>query len=146
MRADRAAVNQFLIDFGAVNDLQAEHADDIGRMLKHLPTALGNVNKSFEPATGLVRFGLVQDNANPGCSYGTARRSPEDRSNRQPPKKLRCGGGGQSAAADTSGGATNLDGSAAFIPGVDMLGSSTAPGLPARMADWSWTLFYLYGV
>ena len=151
MRADRAAVNEFLIDFGAVNDLQAEHADDIGRLLLHLPTALGRINKAFEPDTGLVRFGLVTDTANPACSYGTSRRSPEDRSERRPPKNLRCGteGGRQAAAgtsADTSGSATNVDGSAAFIPGVDMFDASTAPSLPARMADWSWTLFYLNGV
>ncbi len=151
MREDRAAVNEFLIDLGAVNDLQAEHADDISRLLLHLPTALSRINKAFEPDTGLVRFGLVTDMGNPACSYGTARRSPEDRSERRPPKDIHCGteGGQQAAAdtsADTSGLATNIDGSAAFIPGVDMIGASAAPTLPARMSDWSWTLFYLNGV
>lgn len=145
MREDRAAVNEFLVDLGAVNDIQAAHADDLRRVLQHLPTALGRINKSFEPDTGLIRFGLVQDNENHGCNYGTDRRSPEDRSEKPPPKKARCEVP-QDAAADTSGGATNVDGSAAFIPGVDMLGASTAPSLPARMSDWSWTLFYLYGV
>ena len=146
MREDRAAVNEFLVDLGTVNDIQAAHADDLRRVLQHLPTALSRINKSFEPDTGLIRFGLVQDNENPGCNYGTDRRSPENRSERKPPKNARCEVQGQAAAADTSGGATNVDGSAAFIPGVDMLGESTAPGLPARMSDWSWTLFYLYGV
>ena len=146
MREDRAAVNEFLVDLGAVNDLQAEHADDLRRVLQHLPTALGRINKSFEPDTGLIRFGLVQDNENHGCNYGTPRRSVEDRSEKKPPKKARCEGPAQDAAADTSGGATNVDGSAAFLPGVDMLDTSTAPSLPARMSDWSWTLFYLYGV
>lgn len=140
---DRAAVNEFLIRFGEVNDIQAEHADDIGRLLQHLPTALAAVNNSFEPDTGLVRFGLVQDQENPGCSYGTPRRSPEDRSERPPPKKLRCGTTARDASSDSSS-STFDDGSAGFLPGVGTLGSDAS--LPARMSDWSWTLFYLYGV
>lgn len=147
MREDRAAINEFLIKLGAVNDLQAEHRDDLGRILQHLPSALNAVNRSFEPGTGLVRFGLVNDPENPSCTYATERRSPENRSERRPPKDLRCGlqSGQAASAADTSGAATNTDGSAAFLPGVGSIGTTTT-GLPARMSDWSWTLFYLYGV
>lgn len=145
LREDRAAVNEFLIRFGEVNDIQAEHADDIGRLLQHLPSALAGVNNSFEPDTGLVRFGLVQDTENPGCSYGTPRRSPEDRADRPPPKNLRCGTNAQQSSSDSSNSSAATDASAGFIPGLGMLGSDDA-SLPARMSDWSWTLFYLYGV
>lgn len=145
LREDRAAVNEFLIRFGEVNDIQAEHADDIGRLLQHLPSALAGVNNSFEPDTGLVRFGLVQDTDNPGCSYGTPRRSPEDRTDRPPPKNLRCGTNAQQSSSDSSNSSAATDASAGFIPGLGMLGSDDA-SLPARMSDWSWTLFYLYGV
>lgn len=145
LREDRAAVNEFLIRFGEVNDIQAEHADDIGRLLQHLPSALAGVNNSFEPDTGLVRFGLVQDTDNPGCSYGTPRRSPEDRTDRPPPKNLRCGTNSQQSSSDSSNSSAATDASAGFIPGLGMLGSDDA-SLPARMSDWSWTLFYLYGV
>lgn len=147
MREDRAAINEFLVDLGAVNDLQAEHGDDLRRILQHLPSALSAINRSFEPGTGLVRFGLVNDPENPSCTYATNRRSPEDRSDRPPPKDVRCGfQSGQATAADTSGTGTNGDGSAAFLPGVGSIGTTNTTGLPARMSDWSWTLFYLYGV
>ena len=64
-----------------------------------------------------------------------------------PPKKLRCQNtGGQSAVADTSGTPTNTDGSAVFIPGLDASAAGFLPSLPARMSNWSWTLFYLNGV
>jgi phospholipid/cholesterol/gamma-HCH transport system substrate-binding protein len=141
MREDRAAVNEFLVDFAQVNELQAEHADDLTRLMLHLPTALDRVNRSFEPDTGLVRFGLVTDTENPGCSYGTKRRPPEGRGDRPVPKKLRCGTQGQQAS-----------GTAASLESAFLLGSSFSPrgvggpSLPARMADWSWTLFYLNGI
>lgn len=146
LRENRAAVNKFLTTFGEVNDIQADHADDLSRILQHLPTALSGVNKSFEGGTGLIRFGLVQDNNNPACSYGTPRRSPEDRSDRPPPKNLRCGENAQRASA---AGAGQTDG-VGFLPGAGtptgtlVTGSTTS--LPSRMSDWSWTLFYLYGV
>lgn len=147
LREDRAAINEFLIRFGEVQDLQAEHADDVGRLLQHLPTALVSINNAFEPDTGLVRFGLVQDTANPGCSYGTPRRSPEDRTDNPPSKNARCAvAGSQSSSADTSGAPVGSDGAASLLPGLDTLGAGQSPSLPARMADWSWTLFYLYGV
>jgi phospholipid/cholesterol/gamma-HCH transport system substrate-binding protein len=145
LREDRAAVHEFLKDFAEVNAIQAAHGDDLKRLLQQLPSALGNVNKSFEPTTGLVRFGLIQEPENPACSYGSNRRPPEERGNRLPPKKLRCQNTGQQqAAVDTSGTPTNADGSAAFLPGVTAIDDSL--GLPARMSDWSWTLFYLHGV
>ena len=144
-REDRAAINEFLIRFGEVNDIQAAHRDDLGRILQHLPSALSGVNNSFEPDTGLVRFGLVQDTNNPGCSYGTARRSVEDRSKRLPPKNLRCGGGTGQASSDSSDSSAVADSSPGFLPSFGAP-SSDGGALPARMSDWSWTLFYLYGI
>ena len=146
LREDRVAVHEFLKKFAEVNEIQAAHGDDLRRLLNQLPTALGNVNKSFEPTTGLIRFGLIQEPENPACSYGSNRRPPEERANRLPPKRLRCTNSGQQqAVVDTSGTPTNIDGSAAFLPGVTSVGNASL-GLPARMSDWSWTLFYLHGV
>jgi ABC-type transporter Mla subunit MlaD len=147
LREDRAAVHEFLKKFAVVNEIQADHGDDLKRLLRQLPKALAGVNKSFEPSTGLIRFGLVTEPENPACSYGSNRRPPEDRSNRLPPKKLRCQNTGQQqrAVADTSGTPTNIDGSALFMPGVSALGDAGL-ALPARMSSWSWTLFYLNGV
>ena len=143
LRENRAAVNEFLIRFGEVNDIQADHGDDLKRILQHLPTALEGVNKSFEQGTGLVRFGLVQDQNNPGCSYGTPRRSPQDRSEQPPPKNARCGGNSQ--ASSTDGGAEQ-DAGVGFLPGAGSPTAGGASSLPSRMSDWSWTLFYLYGI
>lgn len=146
LRRDRAAVNEFLIDFAVVNELQAEHADDLTRLMLHLPTALDRVARTFEPATGLVRFGLVNDDENHSCSYGSRRRAPDDRSERSIPKNLRCGRQTQQASSltsDASGGDTSSPFLSGGFIGGDGLGG---PGLPARMADWSWTLFYLNGI
>jgi phospholipid/cholesterol/gamma-HCH transport system substrate-binding protein len=144
LRENRAAVNEFLIRFGEVNDIQADHEDDLSRILQHLPTALDGVNHSFEPSTGLIRFGLVQDQGNPACSYGTSRRSPEDRSERPPPKNLRCGNGAQEASSDEV--STDTSSGIGFLPGVGTPTTGSSPTLPSRMSDWSWTLFYLHGV
>jgi phospholipid/cholesterol/gamma-HCH transport system substrate-binding protein len=145
LREHRAAVNEFLSDFAEVNDLQAEHADDLRRLMTHLPTALDRINRSFEPDTGLVRFGLVTDPENPSCSYGSRRRPPEARDDRAIPKNLRCGTQGQASSSDSEGGA-GLPG-ASFLPGSELgMRGTGGPGLPARMADWSWTLFYLNGI
>lgn len=149
LRENRAAVNEFLVRFGEVNDIQADHEDDLKRILQHLPSALDGVNKSFEPGTGLIRFGLVQDTNNPACSYGRPRRSPQDRSERPPPKDLRCGNTArQASSADTSE-SDALDEQGAgigFLPGVGTPTVGGGPSLPSRMSDWSWTLFYLHGV
>ena len=144
LRQDRAALNEFISDFAEVNDLQAEHQDDLLRLLTHLPLALGNVNKTFEPATGLVRFGLVQDENRQPCSYGRPRNSPENRDTGPPPKNLRC----ESPPASSEAEGTNDRDPTAL---QELLSGGTSsfddgPSLPARMSDWSWTLFYLHGV
>lgn len=147
LRENRAAVNEFLIRFGEVNDIQADHEDDLSRILQHLPSALNGVNRSFEPGTGMIRFGLVQDQGNPACSYGTPRRSPEDRSEKRPPKHLRCGGDAQQdSRADLSRPTTKQDAGLGFLSGTGISGLGTNSALPSRMSDWSWTLFYLHGV
>jgi phospholipid/cholesterol/gamma-HCH transport system substrate-binding protein len=143
MRENRAAVNEFLSDFGEVNALQAEHADDLARLMVHLPSGLDRVNRSFEPDTGLIRFGLVTDPENGGCSYGTSRRPPEARTERAVPKKLRCGTQGQGDSSSSASASTEnpfLLGSTVSPRGVG------GPSLPPRMSDWSWTLFYLNGI
>jgi hypothetical protein len=144
LRENRAAVNEFLVRFGRVNAIQADHEDDLSRILQHLPTALTGVNRSFEQGTGLIRFGLVQDNNNPACSYGTPRRAPTDRSAQPPPKNARCGEDAQASAA--ASGTSSGDESIGFLPGSATSITGGAPSLPSRMTDWSWTLFYLYGI
>ena len=147
LRENRAAVNEFLVRFGEVNDIQADHEDDLSRILQHLPSALDGVNKSFEPGTGMIRFGLVQDQGNPACSYGTPRRSPEDRSENPPPKNLRCGAGAeQSSSSEQDSSAANADDSVGFLPGTGIPTLGSGSTVPSRMADWSWTLFYLHGI
>lgn len=149
LRRDRAALNEFISDFAEVNDLQAEHQDDLLRLLTNLPLALGNVNKTFEPATGLVRFGLVQDENRQPCSYGRPRKSPEDRDTGPPPKNLRCDSPPGSNGAATDGGAASDDRAPSALEELLSRGTSLlddGPSLPARMSDWSWTLFYLHGV
>lgn len=147
LREDQEAVDDFLISFGIVNDIQAEHADDLSRLLQHLPSALSGVNKTFEPGTGLVRFGLVQDNNNPACSYGSSRRPPHERSERRPAKDLRCGLTDEQAADEQRSGTAERPTSdpAGFLPGLDQE-AGAAGGLPQSMSGWSWTLFYLHGV
>jgi ABC-type transporter Mla subunit MlaD len=141
------AINKFLHEFALVNELQAQHADDLSALFLNLPTALDKINGAFEPDTGLVRFGLIQDNNNPACSYGTARRPPSDRSKRLPPKNAQCGSSGQQSTSSSSSPAPTQQ--SAPIPGVDdslSLEGLGGPGLPSRMADWSWTLYYLRGI
>jgi phospholipid/cholesterol/gamma-HCH transport system substrate-binding protein len=144
IRENRSELNEFLIKFAELNELQAEHAKDLNDIFVHLPTGLGTVVKTFEPATGLVRFGLVNDDANHACSYGTERRSPRDRSKKLPPKHARCrvhsgggGGGGAQASAPTSASTTEVGALAA---------DADKARLPARMSRWSWSLFYLNGM
>lgn len=153
LREDRAAVDEFVADFAEVNALQAEHGDDVARILQSLPSALNKIFTSFEPSTGLIRFGLVSDNNNPACSYGSERRPPEERGDRPIPKNLRCGGGPAGAASNSPSGAASGKGQSAadvsgsgFLPGLAGLVTDRAPALPARMSDWSWTLLYLNGV
>ena len=143
LREDRVAVNEFLRAFADLNELQARHSDDLLRLLTHLPIALGKFNKTFEPDTGLVRFGLVTDPNRQPCSYGRRRVSPENRDTGPPPKNFGC-----STEADQSPGPSRAATNDA--PPTSLLGEVTfsepGPRLPARMVDWSWTLFYLHGL
>ncbi len=145
LRRYRPAVNQFLTEFAEVNELQAEHAGDINSLFIHVPSALDRVVDSFEPSTGMVRFGLVNDNENHACSYGTPRRRPADRSPNPPPKNARCGG--TSSSSDAPG---TPDARSGSLPGVDassaLDGASDDLAVPQRMSEWSWTLFYLRGI
>ncbi|MDQ3940847.1 MAG: MCE family protein [Actinomycetota bacterium] len=147
LREHRPAVHQFLQQFGEVNELQAEHSDDLNRLFLSIPSALGNVVKSFEPSTGMVRFGLVNDNENHACSYGTERRRPSDRGLRLPPKNASCGGRSSArSSAPVAPGETSSSG----LPGVDdgfaIDAGSGSLAVPQRMSEWSWTLYYLRGI
>ena len=151
LREHRVGVNQFLHEFAIVNDIQARHSDDINELFLYLPDALDGVNNTFEPSTGLVRFGLVQDSGNHACSYGTERRRPSDRSPKLPPKNAHCAGASQSSSDSPAPAPRAEDGD---MPGVDdtlsiesgeTLGG-TGFGAPSRMSEWSWTLYYLRGI
>jgi phospholipid/cholesterol/gamma-HCH transport system substrate-binding protein len=139
IRENRPHLHEFLHEFGEVNEFQAEHAGDISALLRHLPSGLESIYKSFEPSTGLIRFGLVDDLENPACSYGTERRPPSDRSPRRPPLNAHCSNQAESSSSSSQP-ATEAEssGSLAEIGG--------GPQLPARMSEWSWTLFYLQSV
>lgn len=147
VREHRPALNELIVKLADVNDLQAEHSADLVRLFKNLPTALQRVILAFEPDTGLVRFGLVQDNENPGCSYGTPHRSAEDRSPKLPPKNAKCEQTGSATEALLGLGTNGSfdDYGSALVPGLGPL-LDDGPTLPARMSDWSWTLFYLNAV
>ena len=146
LREHRTGVNDFIHEFAIVNDIQAKHADDINKLFLFLPTALNSVSAAFEPTTGLVRFGLVNDNNRHACSYGTERRRVSDRSPKLPPKNAHCGSNSQAASSDAPASSAE-DGRT--MPGVDdslslELGDSF--GVPSRLSEWSWTLYYLRGI
>ncbi|MEA2434946.1 MAG: phospholipid/cholesterol/gamma-HCH transport system substrate-binding protein [Actinomycetota bacterium] len=142
LRNYKGNVNKFLHQFAEVNELQAQHADDLTALFVNLPDALDNISHAFEPDTGLVRFGLIQDNNNPGCSYGTERRRPSDREPQSPPENAQCGSSAQDARSTSSSG---TDSANTTILGVPTEGTGSA-SMPSRMAEWSWTLFYLNGI
>lgn len=148
IRENRAALNEFIIEFAEVNKLQADHRNDLSQLFIHLPTGLNNVVKAFEPATGLVRFGLVEDDENHACSYGTERRQPSNRSPKLPPKNARCEGPGSAgrAAASTTGTSEQAeeDSISSLLGGLEAGTNDSA--LPARMSDLSWVLFYVNGL
>jgi phospholipid/cholesterol/gamma-HCH transport system substrate-binding protein len=126
-----------------LNRVQIDERDNLGDLLTFLPQALGNVVKSFETKTGMIRFSLVNDTENHACSYGTERRPPEDRSEKLPPLNAECGNdleNNGAASSDTSSANPTLDRE------LQELIEDDAPKLPARMSDWSWTLFYLNGI
>ena len=149
-----ANIDRFLPDLAAVNALQAEHAGDLHDLFRFLPSGLGNIAKSFETKTGMIRFGLVTDTENPGCSYGTERRSPANREPKLPPRNADCGGAPSSRQAASSAGSAKSgstspidlraqqDDMGALLDGL----ADDGPSLPSRMADWSWSLLYLNGV
>lgn len=147
----RAQINRFLPVFAAVNQLQASHRDDLNRLLANLPTALANVNKSFESKTGMIRFGLVTDTNNPPCSYNTKRVQPSDRKPYAPPKHAHCSrsGGAASAPGSTQSNSSNgTSGLQQIVGGVagGPAGASPGASIPSRLSSLSWTLFYLNGI
>lgn len=146
LREHRVGVNEFLHEFAIINDIQARHADDINALFLFLPDALNNVSAAFEPNTGLVRFGLVNDNNRHACSYGTERRKPSDRRPKLPPKNAHCGSTSQAASSDRSSSDTSETDRG--LPGVDDALSIEGDGfgVPSRMSEWSWTLYYLRGI
>jgi phospholipid/cholesterol/gamma-HCH transport system substrate-binding protein len=151
-------VDAFLQTFADVNALQAAHVKDLSALFKFLPSALNGVNRSFEKRTGLIRFGLATDVENPACDYGTPRRQPENREEQKPPLKARCvgvGGGGDqsvldgltpSSDAEGSQPDSQANGTGALTELLDVGDLNGTPTLPARMSNWSWTLFYLNSV
>lgn len=150
LREHDVGVNKFLRELALVNQLQARHAGDISDLFLYLPDGLDAVNRSFEPRTGLIRFGLVTDTNNPACSYGTNRRPPYNREKQFPPKNANCGGGSSSQAAPAADGSDPGSAGGSPMPGVEddlavNLGDG-ALGLPGRMSEWSWTLYYLRGI
>jgi phospholipid/cholesterol/gamma-HCH transport system substrate-binding protein len=148
-----ANVDKFLPAFAELNDLQADHADDLHALFQHLPTGLNNIAKAFEPSTGLIRFGLVNDTGNHACSYGTDRRRPSNREFKFPPRNASCGGSTGSQRSSSSGGRSGnatspidqrseKDDVSALLDDI----ADEGPSLPGRMSDWSWSLLYLNGV
>ncbi len=147
LRKNNKGINEFLAEFAEVNELQAQHGDDISVLLRFLPAALDGVVKTFESETGLVRFSLVTDPEAPACSYGTPRRPPSDRSTGLPSKNAHCSDNARTAGG--TGKETRGTGSQAeeLVPGLDeSLGAGDAPVLPRHMSEWSWTIFYLNAV
>ena len=140
-------VNEFIQELAIVNDIQARHSDDVNDLFLYLPNALKGANKAFEPETGMIRFGLIQETGNPGCSYGTERRTPDNRTPKLPPKSAGCGSTADASNDAPSSSPTRDEGT---MPGVDdsmSLGSDgDGFGVPGRMSEWSWTLYYLRGI
>ena len=140
-------VNEFIHEFAIVNDIQARHSDDINELLLYLPTALDKIGKAFEPETGMVRFGLVNDTGNHACSYGTERRRPDQREPKLPPKSAGCG---STASASSDSPAPTASAENGDMPGVDdtlsLDADSQGFGVPGRMSEWTWTLYYLRGI
>lgn len=146
LREHNKGVNEFVSDLAEVNEIQAEHGDDVNQILKFLHQGLGGVVKTFEKDTGMIRFSLVTDPKNPACSYGTERRPPSNRNVGFPPKQARCSGAaGSSEAPARSGGATpgRTTDSATTLEGID---TGDQPVLPPHMSEWSWTVFYLNAI
>ena len=147
-------IDRFLPAFAELNDLQAEHSEDLTQLFRFLPDGLGKIVKAFEPETGLIRFGLIDDFSAGACSYGTERRRPSDRSPKLPPKDARCANQAQ-ARSSQAGAQPARQGSETAGSGSQTLETSEAaaalagagaPALPDRMSDWSWSLLLLNGI
>jgi phospholipid/cholesterol/gamma-HCH transport system substrate-binding protein len=147
IRESRPDLHQTIAELAEINDIQADKSDALKALFEFLPRGLGNVVKTFEPGTGMIRFGLVTDNANHACSYGTERRPPEDREQRFPPKNARCKTQVGQEQSDAPAPSESPEPAAGVPDTSGLLGlDDSAPGsgvLPARMNDWSWTLLYL---
>jgi phospholipid/cholesterol/gamma-HCH transport system substrate-binding protein len=151
LRDNRPGIHRFLRRFAKLNEIQAQKAGSLNDLLRFLPSGLDRVTRTFEPSTGLVRFGLVDDFDNPGCSYGTPRRSPEQRGNRRVPRSADCGPrrGGQNSSHQQSQQTMSIpeeeSTAEAALPGAE-LDDTGQISLPPRMKSWSWSLVYLYGL
>lgn len=147
IRESRPDLHQTIAELAEINDIQADKSKALKALFEFLPRGLGNVVKTFEPDTGMIRFGLVTDNENHACSYGTERRPPEDREERFPPKNARCKTHVGEEQSDAPAPAPKPQPPASVPDTSGLLGiDGSAPGsaaLPARMNDWSWTLLYL---
>ena len=153
IRESRPELNKVIVQLAKVNEIQAEKSRALNALFQFLPRGLGNVVKTFEPDTGMIRFGLVTDSENHACSYGTERRPPEDRGPHLPPKNARCKTQvGQDEEELPGKSSEPAGGLGVNVPDTSgLLGIDTSPGgnggsLPARMDDWSWTLIYLNGM
>ncbi|MFN2586863.1 MAG: MCE family protein [Actinomycetota bacterium] len=149
IRESRPDLHQTIVELAEINDIQADKAEALRALFEFLPRGLGNVVKTFEPDTGMIRFGLVDDGENHACSYGTERRPPEDREERFPPKNARCKASvGQQQQRSGSSAPRAVPPPAETVPDASALlgidSAAAADGaLPARMNDWSWMLLYL---
>jgi phospholipid/cholesterol/gamma-HCH transport system substrate-binding protein len=141
IRENRPQLNEFLHEFGEINEFQAQHAGDISELLRQLPGGLARILTSFEPSTGLIRFGLVNDDENHPCSYGTNRRPPSDRSQRFPPLNAHC-----SNRAESSSSSSSSQPATEAASGGSAADVGAGPQLPTRMSEWSWTLLYLQSI
>lgn len=139
-------IDRFLPRFAELNELQAEHSNDLSQLLMHLPTGLDRVVKSFEPKTGMIRFGLVTDTENHACSYGTERRRPSERAFKTPPKNAGCGSTARSSSSKQDAGSTGTSTQDAAVEALEAAVGADGPTLPDRMSDWSWSLLYLNGI
>jgi phospholipid/cholesterol/gamma-HCH transport system substrate-binding protein len=169
IQENRGTINQVIKELAEINEFQAADAEHVNRLLNKLPYGLAAAVKAFESKTGLVRFGLVQDTANPGCDYADVnRRTPQRRNapfgdgDRIPPKHANCtdaidGGGGEAeTTASDSPAPTDGSGDSELAPEVEslidvesLIGDElkdTTEKLPARMRDWSWAFLYLNGL
>lgn len=142
LREDGKAVNDAIVRLAEFNAIQAAHSSDLARLLTHLPKSIDGVVKSFEPDTGLIRFGLILEPTGQSCGYGTERRSPVQRARKLPPKNARCGGRSLLGRPDPAG-SIDVPEPIAAVPPIPQ--SPNVSELPPRMSSWSWTLPFLRG-